>query len=247
MIRSKSDRQWEKIGSTDPLYGVWTQEAFRSTEVDAAALRKFWSSGEQHVEKMFASIYNYFPKKQSFLKALDFGCGVGRLLIPLSEKCAEVVGVDVSCSMLACATIHLQERGVSNATTICSGDAETLGVEEYDLVHSHIVLQHVQTSRGYRILDALIASLKSGGVGVIHLTYQNNSPLKRFHWLLRLPLPEFLTKVLTGGRVAGPVMEMNEYNLNAVFSKLQRTTSQHVHIEFTDHGAYGVILYFCKD
>ena len=54
--------------------------------------------------------------------ALDFGCGVGRLLVPLARRCPSVVGVDVADSMLAQARARCDAVGVTNVRLLKSDD-----------------------------------------------------------------------------------------------------------------------------
>ena len=46
--------------------------------------------------------------------ALDYGCGVGRLTLPLAERCEHVYGVDVSPSMLREAARNAARMGLPN-------------------------------------------------------------------------------------------------------------------------------------
>jgi 2-polyprenyl-3-methyl-5-hydroxy-6-metoxy-1,4-benzoquinol methylase len=48
-------------------------------------------------------------------RVLDIGCGPGRYAVALAERGAEVVGVDISETMLSLARGHARERGVAGA------------------------------------------------------------------------------------------------------------------------------------
>jgi len=61
----------------------------------------FFESGRGHVEAVLASCKRYFGEGFQPRRLLDFGCGVGRVLLPFAELCEAVVGVDISESMLA--------------------------------------------------------------------------------------------------------------------------------------------------
>jgi SAM-dependent methyltransferase len=45
-------------------------------------------------------------------RILELGCGTGRVLVPLAGKCAHILGVDISASMLALCCQKLAERGI---------------------------------------------------------------------------------------------------------------------------------------
>lgn len=68
--------------------------------------------------------------------ALEIGCGIGRLMVPIAARVRSVVGTDVSSGMVAAATRRLE--GVSNARAqITTGqDLAEFGSDSIDLVYS---------------------------------------------------------------------------------------------------------------
>ena len=101
MFTSKdSDSHWERFGEQDPYFGVLSSEEFKSNRLDDATREIFFVSGEEHVDHVFTTIKTHITPDFHASKALDFGCGVGRIIIPLAKRCDEAVGVDVSIAML---------------------------------------------------------------------------------------------------------------------------------------------------
>ncbi len=105
------------------------------------------------------------------VRALDFGCGVGRLMVPLVEAGVEVDGVDISERMLAFAQ---EDARLHACRFFTSGGTDLGGAPDgaYDLVYSSLVLQHV-CSRTIRreLLAAFARALKPGGVVVLQLHF----------------------------------------------------------------------------
>ncbi|MDB5896539.1 MAG: hypothetical protein JWP41_141 [Ramlibacter sp.] len=68
--------------------------------------------------------------------ALEIGCGIGRLMVPLCSRVRSVVGTDVSSGMIAAATRRLE--GCSNASVqLTTGrDLSEFGSASMDLVYS---------------------------------------------------------------------------------------------------------------
>ena len=83
------EREWEKFGRKDPYFGVLSQEKFRATRIDAAARAEFFETGERHVATCFETIRRCLAPSFAPRRTLDFGCGVGRLVIPFARRCAE--------------------------------------------------------------------------------------------------------------------------------------------------------------
>lgn len=75
-------------------------------------------------------------------EVLEIGCGVGRLLVPLSERVARAYGVDISPAMIERARTYCAERpNVSLSTT--DGTLGQIADAALDFVYSYIVFQHI--------------------------------------------------------------------------------------------------------
>ena len=141
-------------------FGVLTWEPFRSENLTAELRREFFSSGEHYIQALFSVIDRQLEPNFRPSRALDFGCGVGRLLIPLAERCDSVVGVDVSSSMLETARQNAHDRGLSNIELVRSDDQLWAATGRFDLDHPPLIhtFQHIPTTRGVRIFERLVGS-----------------------------------------------------------------------------------------
>src|SRR5687768_3754620 len=185
MLRNDSDRDWESLGTTDPYWAVVTDDRYRFHNLTAENIAQFFATGERDVANVFAAIGKHITPDFAPARTLDFGCGVGRLAIPLAARCGEVVGADVSEAMLAEARFNAERRNASNVFFVRSDDALSQVAGKFDFVHSYIVLQHVPVSRGERITRRLIELLAPGGVGALHYTYDTRLPARSrvAHWV----------------------------------------------------------------
>ena len=87
-------REWEAFGRIDPYFGVLAQPQFRSTALDESSRAAFFELGEREVRETLATMRQLVGGEFPIERALDFGCGVGRLTIPLAKACTTVVGVN---------------------------------------------------------------------------------------------------------------------------------------------------------
>jgi len=240
---TSTDLAWEEWGRRDPYFGVITQSRFRRTAMDENARREFFDSGELHVEYVLSTVRRYVAPEFAPHSVLDFGCGVGRTLLPFATIAQQVTGVDVSTSMLEEARRNCDRRDLKNVTLIESDDYLSKVTDLFDLVHSFIVLQHIPVRRGRTILTTLLRRLRPGGVGAIHLTYSkknyaatNGIPPLESPSMASFPAPP---------DGADPLIQMNPYNMNEVLFLLQGEGADSFHAEFTDHGGeLGVFLFF---
>lgn len=246
-----TDKAWEMWGSKEPYFAVITYPKFRINNLNSEALHDFFSSGEQHINHVLNVVREQLNSNFSPKKAIDFGCGTGRLVIPLAKICNEVVGIDVSQSMLKETKKNCDAQSLYNVKFIKSDDELSQLLGSYDFIHSFIVFQHIPVNRGEKIISNLINHLSPLGVGVFHLTYNRNTSRlhKAVHWFRRnIPLFHNLINVVQGKNFSEPMIQMNQYNLNRIFHIFQENGIKNVFSEFTCHGSVheGMIFYFSK-
>ncbi len=247
MIGNNSDKTWKYYGDKNPYYGVLTDPMFLNSNIENHKT-EFFLSGVQYVDEVMKNIYKHIDPGFKPKVAVDFGCGVGRLTLPLSEVATEVYGMDISEGMLTEARNNCLDK--KNISLILSDDNLTLLPHEYDLVHSYIVFQHIPVDRGMQIARILIERLKKGGIGVLHFTYAalpKNKDRKRkllrfaYYWV---PFLDKLRSIIKNE--AGPMMQMNEYALNDIIRLIQETGCEHIFLALTNHNFYGTTFYFKK-
>jgi SAM-dependent methyltransferase len=134
-------------------------------------------TGYKQVERLADAIESHTGSSIDSRRALDFGCGWGRLSLPLAERCAHVYGVEVSQLVLAEAERHASEKDVRNVEWLrVDRLAELRG--RYDLLISVLVFQHIPVDEGERLFSTLVGGLAEGGVGLIGVTLRPKSPMK---------------------------------------------------------------------
>lgn len=261
VVINADDAFWEHLSATEPYWTVLAHERFKLAQLTPERIEEFYDIGERQVTWILDKIRAHIDRAFEPRSGLDFGCGVGRLAIPLARRCPKAVGVDVSPSMLAKAKARCETCGVANLSLV-QGDDALSGLEgPFDLITSYIVLQHIPIFRGERLFARMIELLGDRGVGALHLTYSKSwydpkwiNRGIRYHWR---QLRAALWRKMTGGSaLAGeeedkrraPYIQMNDYQLNRIFQNLQKSGVRRLHVEFTDHvGSYGVFLFFQKD
>jgi SAM-dependent methyltransferase len=245
-----SDRAWEQFGQQDPYYGVCTDDRFHAGRLDAGARAEFFASGEEHVHNVLRVVRTQLVPDFTPRRVLDFGCGVGRLVIPFAQRSDEVVGVDISQSMLAEAGVNCAAAGLANVTLTRSDDRLSRVEGRFDLVHSFIVLQHISPARGFVLFDELVRRVEPGGVGVLHLTFARRASTlrKAVNWSRkRIPGVNPLVNVAQRRSPRAPLMQMNLYDLNRVFRRLMAAGCHDVVVRFSDHAGWrGVVLFFVR-
>jgi SAM-dependent methyltransferase len=166
-----TDRDWERIANENPYWGVLSTEEFRGADLAPDVRKQFLHTGEQPIADLITFIHQHVAPGFRIDRALEFGCGVGRLLIPLARIAREVVGVDVAPRMLELARKNVSQAGLRNASFVVGDDTLSGVAGEFDFVLSYIVFQHIPPERGMAIMRRLLDLLKLRGVFSLHLTF----------------------------------------------------------------------------
>ena len=248
-IINNSDKDWERFGKSDPYFAVLTAPEFHGRLSDSERA-KFFASGKEHIDAILSIIHQRLDASFAPARALDFGCGVGRLVLPLAERCHEVTGVDVSHSMLAEARRNCDAAGAKGVQLVLSDDNLSAVSGAFDFIHTYIVLQHIPVARGESLVRKLAAKLAPNGIGVFHVPYstgrQRLTP-RILYWLrMKVPGGHWALNLARGRSMYAPVMQMNEYSVTRLFDILWDEGCSEMHVRFSDHGGVRGVLIFAR-
>ncbi|MEP6660713.1 MAG: methyltransferase domain-containing protein [Acidimicrobiales bacterium] len=156
---------WHRFGELDPLYAILTPDDKRLGGWDQD---DFFATGAMEIREALAFVESVDVHVNRG-KALDFGCGVGRLTQALCGHFETCIGVDIAPSMIASARRYNQFG--PRAQFICSG-GPTLPFAEptFDFVYSRLVLQHIPPSLTLGYVGELVRSAKPAGVLLLQTT-----------------------------------------------------------------------------
>ncbi len=243
-MSSATDRQWIRWGKQNPYYGILGME---TAEFESHWEEPFFRSGAEHMDRVFACLERVDAQPRKFEKALDFGCGAGRLLRPLEGRFQELVGVDVSEDQLNLARRNVTSAGAAFVRSLGDLDDQK---GAFDFVNTFVVLQHIRPRFGLGIIGQLIDLLGPGGAFALHMTVGDTRPSRRrLNWLrYRIPPLHWAYNIRTGRPWNEPVTEMNRYDMAAVSKILLDRGISRFSIELFDHnGHMGMLLLGRKD
>ena len=120
----------------------------------------FWASGRRDLDQLIL----HDVILDAAARALEIGCGMGRILKPLSERIEKAFGVDISAEMIARARQGL--AGCGNIEVfVTRGRLDDFEDASLDFVYSFIVFQHIPTKKAVkRYLLEAARVLKGKGV-----------------------------------------------------------------------------------
>jgi SAM-dependent methyltransferase len=225
----RHETEWEKAGQTDPYFGVLSHPQYRASILNNDTLQNFYESGEEHVRgvlELVNTLYSFTGRES----VLDFGCGVGRLLIPLAQNFSHAVGVDVSPSMIKLAKERAAHMGVTN---ISFYNRVTDISTKFDLAHSYLVFQHIPPAIGLRIIESIADRIKPGGIMAVHLVLMmDQSRIRHLQHAIRKRFApwHYAVNLVRGRKWNEPLQEMNSYPLNSILYSLYQKNFEHAQL-----------------
>jgi SAM-dependent methyltransferase len=179
----RQQREWEDLAAVDPFWAILSDPARRGRRWE---LEDFFRTGEADAERAVARARE-LGRPARRVRALDFGCGVGRVTRALAHRFAEAVGVDLSERMVEQARRLNAE--VANASFLVNAtpDLGQLEGASFDLVYSRIVLQHLPSRTDvFRYLEEFLRVVRPDGIVVFQLPaaipFRHRLHLRRKAW-----------------------------------------------------------------
>jgi SAM-dependent methyltransferase len=130
---------WEALGRVDPLWAVLTEPGKRGRRW---AWPEFLATGTSEVDALL-EVADGLGLPRARRSALDVGCGVGRLTLPLAGRFERVTGVDISRAMVEAARDVAREQPNVTFEVLGRDGSIPLPESSFDLVLSAYVLQHL--------------------------------------------------------------------------------------------------------
>ncbi|UZW55082.1 class I SAM-dependent methyltransferase [Sphingobium sp. JS3065] len=235
-----TDRDWAIIGSTEPYFGVITADRFKRENLDEENQADFFRSGESDIRHFISRMRDIFGAFEP-RSALDFGCGVGRLTLPLAALTGSATGIDISPGMLAEARKH-DHPGLRFLNKVPD--------ELFDWVVSIIVLQHIPPERGYKIIEQLLNRVGPSGGVTLQIMFGRaarheksvGSRLVIDDAGVRPAITRWWRKRVAPGR-----MLMHDYDLSWIVGLFYRAGMKHLTLDHCDHGGIiGATIYARK-
>ena len=248
------EADWERFAAREPYFAVLTAPEYLRQNLTPERRRAFFESGDALVASMFRAIELQLSPYFNPSAILEYGCGAGRLAIPLARRAARnaglVTAVDRSPAMLDAARREAGEHGVSNVQFRTPAELFSSGGQTFDFITCYFVMQRLPPDQGLPLLASLLDRLTPKGVAVFHIPFRStaSSALTALRWL-RSAVPGMNALVNTARRrpAGEPFVRSYTYDLAAVFGVLKAGGIETMHLVFEPHeGLETALLYVEK-
>jgi SAM-dependent methyltransferase len=231
----RTDRGYEKAAQVDPYFAVIPFPQFRRAKLSEETFQEFFSIGDRHIQKVISTIRTHFVSDFTPTRAMDYGCGTGRLVIPLSKRAHHVVGVDISPSMLAETRRNCVRFGANNVELVTADDDLTQLTGKFDLIHSTIVFQHIPAKRAEKIVRGLVKHMAPGGFGSLHFLFWSPPRLRAARFIKRsIPFGNFIANRLKGRPRNFGYIDLHPLSMDRIATALGESGVWEIFAEFPD-------------
>ncbi len=127
---------WEQRARQDPFYYVPFVEHGKSREA-------FLATAAKSIHCFEAELVRLADGDPRSKRALEIGCGPGRLMLPMSRHFGEIHGVDISPEMIKLARETLRAVPGAHVHVTPESDLRMFESGSFDFVYSYAVFQHI--------------------------------------------------------------------------------------------------------
>jgi SAM-dependent methyltransferase len=157
-ISERMREDWNARAREDAGYYV----AFGRRDQDDSG---FFATATEVINGLEAELRRIPIGERSGWKALEIGCGPGRLMRPMSRHFVEIHGVDVSDEMIGLAREKLRDLPNAHAHVSNGASLAQFPEESFDFVYSYAVFQHIPSRDVvFQYLREIRRVLKTGGL-----------------------------------------------------------------------------------
>ncbi len=221
-------RTWDFLGRSDPLWAIMSQSDKKGNKWD---IDEFFLIGVSDINAVFDHLQALNIRIPTG-KALDFGCGVGRLTQALADHFEEVHGVDISPSMIDTA-LKYNRKGQKCQYHLNEANHLKIFIDNsFDFIYSGITLQHIPSRYSKVYIAEFLRILSPDGILVFDLPSEPRGIMV---------LKQLIVKVIGYSVLnacfqvvfARPLMEMHAIKKANVIQFLEQNKAKIIDIELT--------------
>lgn len=188
-ITERIKKAWTHMGLNRPYHSVLSSVDNLPENFDEEKEERFWKSGRTEAAGAESVLARYKFTDLNHKICVEYGCGLGRVTVVLSELFKTIHAYDISPTHLTRAEQHARAKGARNIQFHVSGMMDDgIEIEECDFFYSRLVIQHNPPPLMRELIKVALASLRSGGVAMFQLpTYAPGYRFRVDEYLARTP------------------------------------------------------------
>ncbi|HML17760.1 MAG TPA: class I SAM-dependent methyltransferase [Bryobacteraceae bacterium] len=163
-VSSQMREDWNARAREDAGYYV----AFGRRDSSDA---EFFATATEVINRLEWELSRVPLQERGNWRALEIGCGPGRLMRPMSRHFVEIHGVDVSDEMIGLAREKLRDVPNAHVYVTNGSSLAPFADESFDFVYSYAVFQHIPSREViFEYLREIRRVLRTGGLTVLQFS-----------------------------------------------------------------------------
>ena len=238
---SRVRHQWTKLGERDPFWAILSESDKKGGGWDQAA---FFQTGVDEIDQVLRTAQSL--SLVHYGRAIDFGCGVGRLSQALAMHFERVIGVDIAASMIRTAIELNRFPDRCEYLHNVAADLSVLPDQSADFIYSCITLQHVVPSLAQSYVREFFRIARPGAPVIFQLPCR---PRSRVWHAIKGVAPVWISNKLWRIRTGSPeAMETYCMAQKKVIHHVKESGGEVLHVEDNQNGPPGwqSRKYFCR-
>lgn len=179
-MKDEDSADWEELARHEPYFPVLTSEGRPGVASNSVATAEFFETGEADIAALLEAMTSLLGREIHPTSTLDFGCGAGRLTIPLARLSVRVVGCDIAPTILEHTRQNLERAELRNVTLLSTEELTALPNGHFDFACSLLVFEHIRPATGYALIRTILRLLAPRGVAALHVPFERPGGLRRY-------------------------------------------------------------------
>ncbi len=224
MNLKRLQKSWDELGKTDPCWAILTRDDKKGEKWD---LDEFFKYGQKEIDEIMNYISSLGIKIPQRKRALDFGCGVGRLTQALTHYFDEVYGVDIAPSMIELARKYNRYGNKCNFYLNETNNLDLFPDNYFDFICSILTLQHMTPYFFKNYIKEFLRVLAPHGLLIFQLPTERSELRKMIKHFVPRQLLDLYRKMRYGKQ---SLMEMHGMDKGEVVKFLTENNAKIVDI-----------------
>ena len=240
--------KWEQFAAREPHFAVLTAPRFLQANLTPAHEREFFASGEATVGWMLNVIDAALVPEFAPMTMLEYGCGIGRLALPLARRPGSVTAVDRSPAMLLRARQEAERHQLQHIS-FETPEALFERPRAFDLVVCYHVLQRLPRHDAIPLVRRLCELIAPGGVGVFQWPYRAHDalPVRASRWVREhVPLVNTAVNTARGKPAGDPFIPTHVFDLPEMIAVFDDPAFRATHVALEHHEGLDYAILFAE-
>jgi SAM-dependent methyltransferase len=224
------NNDWEALAKQDAMWAILTNPDKAGNKWHSS---DFFKSGQKEIRAVAAFLQQHKIACIDYQKALDFGCGLGRLTHALATLFNTVDGIDVSPTMIEKANTLKADFDDNTFFFVNQNTNTPYPTHTFSFIYTTIVLQHIPYPQQVQYVAEFTRILKPGGLLVFQIPTKD---VRKLTWIQKIKIKLQLRKRLAAiGIGSYHHMQMNVVSVSEITSVLEKGNCAILKQVYTNH------------